>query len=61
MPGFRKVNSAAQVAKHSRRKIGKGCLSGVMPGVLRLEGELGLNPKTVESALRLLEGKGLLV
>lgn len=32
-----------------------------MPGVLRLEAEMGVNRKTVEAALRLLEKEGLLI
>ncbi len=32
-----------------------------MPGVLRLEAELGVNRNTVEGGLRILEREGLLV
>jgi len=50
-----------QVAAHLRREIAEGRLSGTMPGVLRLEVELGVNRNTVEIALRLLEREGLLI
>lgn len=57
---FRSLSSAEQVAAHLRAEIESGGRSGVMAGVLRLEGELGVNRKTVEVALRQLEKEGLL-
>ena len=45
---------------HLRAVIESGVMAGVMAGVMRLEGELGVNRKTVEVALRLLEKKGML-
>ncbi len=42
-------------------EILKGNLRKVMPGVLRLERELGINRKTVDSAMQMLEKEGLLV
>ncbi len=61
MSGFMSLSCAEQVATHLREKVTSGKLHGVMPGVLRLEGELGVNRKTVETALRLLEAEGLLL
>ena len=55
------LTSAEQVAEYLRAEMATGRLRGVMPGVLRLEAELGINRKTVETALRLLEVEGLLV
>jgi len=50
-----------QVAEYLRGEMLKGRWGGEMPGVKRLEPELGVNHKTVEAALQLLEKKGLLV
>jgi hypothetical protein len=50
-----------QVAEHLRKEVLQGNLSGTMPGVNPLMVELGVNHKTVEAALRLLETEGLLV
>lgn len=56
------VHSAAeQVARHLRGEIQLGIKSGSMPGGHRLAQELGVNHKTVEAALRLLENEGILV
>lgn len=49
------------MAAHLRREMEEGHLSGLMPGVLKLEAETGANRKTVESALRILERDGLLL
>ena len=54
------LSSVEQVAAHLRAELVTGNLSGVMPGVLKLEAELGVNRNTVEAALRLLEAEGLL-
>lgn len=61
MAVFRSLSTSEQVAAHLRGDLMSGKLSGVMPGVLRLEKELGVNRKTVEAALRLLETEKLLV
>lgn len=61
MAVFRSQTTSEQVAEHLRGDLMSGRLSGVMPGVLRLEKEMGVNRKTVEAALRLLEVEGLLV
>jgi DNA-binding transcriptional regulator YhcF (GntR family) len=50
-----------QVAAHLRGEILKGRWSGVMPGILSLGKDLGVNHNTVDAALRLLEEDGLLV
>lgn len=55
------VSSAGQVAAHLRGELLAGKLRGLMPGVLRLEAELGVNRKTIEAAMRELEREGLLV
>jgi DNA-binding LacI/PurR family transcriptional regulator/biotin operon repressor len=54
-------NRSQQVAEHLRSELLSGRWRDYMPGVLRLERELGVNRATVESALRTLEEDGLLV
>lgn len=54
------LSAVAQVAAHLREKLVRKQWTGTMPGVLRLEEELGINRKTVEAALRQLEREGLL-
>jgi DNA-binding LacI/PurR family transcriptional regulator len=61
MNSYHKTSVPEQVAVHLRREMEEGRLAGVMPGVLRLETELGVNRKTVEAALRILEKDGWLV
>jgi DNA-binding LacI/PurR family transcriptional regulator len=60
MSVIRLLSPAEQVAAHLRAKLGAGTFGLLMPGVLRLEAELGVNRNTVEAALRLLEADGLL-
>jgi len=60
MTNLRVMTAAEQVAAHLRAEIAGGRLMGIMPGVLRLEAELGVNRNTLEAALRLLEEQGLL-
>jgi DNA-binding LacI/PurR family transcriptional regulator len=50
-----------QVATHLRGKLEQGNWQGVMPGVPRLAAELGIDRKTVEAALRLLERERVLL
>ena len=50
-----------QVAAHLRGEILKGRWSGAMPGILALGRDLRVNHNTIDAALRLLEGEGLLV
>lgn len=58
-PGFRSI--AEQVAAHLQEELFRGRWIGTIPGMNRLAAELGVNDKTVEVALRLLETEGLLV
>lgn len=50
-----------QVAAHLRAELLQGKWPEALPGRDRLADELGVNPKTVESALRQLESEGLLL
>ena len=50
-----------QVAEHLRGELQRGRWSGTIPGLPTLAAALGVNRKTVEAALRLLEEEGLLV
>lgn len=52
---------AEQMAEYLRGELRRGRWSGSMPGVLRMERDLGVNRNTLEGALRLLEKEGLLV
>jgi hypothetical protein len=61
MSGFHPLTTAEQAAAYLRAELETGKISGTMPGVLLLEAELGINRKTVETALRLLEKEGVLV
>jgi DNA-binding LacI/PurR family transcriptional regulator len=58
---IRILSAAEQVAGHLREQISKGGRSGEMPGAMALAAELGVNHKTVESALAHLERDGLLL
>jgi LacI family transcriptional regulator len=55
------LSIAEQVAAYVRDEIMRGRWSGEVPGMNRLAPELGVNAKTVEAALQLLEKQGLLV
>jgi DNA-binding LacI/PurR family transcriptional regulator/biotin operon repressor len=55
------LSASEQVAEHLRKEMLRGSLSGTMPGANRLATELGINHKTVETAMRQLEEEGLLV
>ena len=61
MKPFRSQTVAEQLAAHFRREMEEGRLSGIMPGVLRLEAETGANRKTVEAAMQIMEREGLLL
>lgn len=52
---------AEQVAHEIKSRIIKGHWEGKMPGRQKLAAELGVNHKTCDSALRLLEKEGLLM
>ena len=61
MSELRISSVADQVADYLRGQILSGRWSGTMPGRHELAAELGINHKTAEAALRLLEGQGLLL
>ena len=60
MPILRVLSAAEQVAEHLRAGILGGAWVGEMPGVGALARELGVNHKTVESALQILEMDGII-
>ena len=60
MPALILSSPSEQVAAHLRGELGRGIWRGMMPGVPRLAAELGVDRKTVEAALRLLEREDLL-
>lgn len=60
MSGFRSLTVVEQLAVYLRQQLEAGRWVGVMPGVLKLEAELGVNRKTVDLALRILEREKLL-
>ncbi len=60
MPALKLRSVAEQVAAHLRTDLLRGRWSGTMPGVDKLAVELGVNRKTIDVALRLLERQGLL-
>jgi DNA-binding LacI/PurR family transcriptional regulator len=53
-------SAAEQVAAHLRQQAIEGQLTGLLPGVKHLATGLGVNHKTVEAALLLLEKEGIL-
>jgi DNA-binding LacI/PurR family transcriptional regulator len=55
------LSPAEQVALHLEMELLRGAWKGEMPGAPILSRELGLDPKTVDAALMLLQGRGLLV
>ena len=55
------LSAADQAAGHLRSAILRGELGGTMPGIVPLASELGINHKTVTTALKQLEKEGLLV
>lgn len=54
------LSPAEQVAHRLRKDLSAGIWKQFMPGVLRLEADLGVNRKTVEAALQMLENEGWL-
>ncbi len=60
MPHLSILSSVDQVTARLRSDLQSELWTGTMPGVIRLERELGVNRKTVESALQRLEHDGLL-
>ena len=61
MGELRFLSKIEQVAAHLRAELAGGRWEEAMPGRLELAAELGINAKTVEEALRLLEKEGVLV
>lgn len=61
MESLRLRSAVEQVAEHLREEVLSGGMEGEIPGVKWLAAELGINHKTVETALSLLEKEGLLV
>ena len=60
MTPFRLQSAAQQVAAHLSEEIRQRRWTAEVPGVHQLARELGVNPKTVDSALRQLEWEGVL-
>lgn len=60
MPLIRILSAVEQVANHLREELKRGQWSGHLPGVDRLAPELGVSRKTLEAALRQLEGEGVI-
>lgn len=58
---MRVLSAAEQVAEYLRHGFSDGKLVGELPGVHRLAANLGVNHKTVEGAMRILERDGHLV
>ena len=52
---------AEQAARHIRSEILRGRWSETLPGLPTLAKELGINSKTVEAGLRILESEGILI
>jgi len=53
------LSPSEQVALHLEQEIDSCNLAGLLPGMKSLSVELGVNHKTVDAAVRILEGKGL--
>ena len=60
MPDFSIVSPSQQVAAYLREQLIRGRWHPLMPGAPQLSGELGVDRKTIEAALQLLENDGLL-
>jgi DNA-binding LacI/PurR family transcriptional regulator len=58
---FTVFSPAEQVARHLEGELHRGTWLGTMPGAPLLASELGIDPKTADAALRLLEARGWLV
>ena len=57
MTQLRLLSAAEQVAEHLIAEIQSGQFNNEMPGAMRLSKTYGVNHKTMESALQLLEKK----
>ena len=60
MTQLRLLSAAEQVAEHLGAEIQSGQFNNEMPGAMRLSKTYGVNHKTMESALQLLEKKQIL-
>ncbi len=60
MFGFSMITPSGQVAAYLRGELQRGRWSGLMPGEPTLAAELGVDHKTVQAALRLLEEERIL-
>lgn len=61
MPHLTILSPSQQVAQHLRARIMRGAWNSLMPGAPQLAEEFGIDRKTVEAALKLLEQDGLLI
>ncbi len=61
MPYTSFLSITEQVAEHLRAEILRGRWTEILPGKHQFAAELGLNNKTIEAALRILEADGLVV
>ena len=61
MTPLRFLSKIEQLTMHLRTQLEAGRWKGAMPGRTELAAQLGLNERTVEEALRLLEREGILV
>jgi DNA-binding LacI/PurR family transcriptional regulator len=61
MPQLTILSPSQQVAQHLRARIMRGAWNSLMPGAPQLAEEFGIDRKTVEAALKLLEQDGLLI
>ena len=60
MNAFHSLSAVEQLAGHLREEILRHGLGGSMPGIKRLAETLGVSPKTVTAAMKLLEREGVL-
>jgi DNA-binding LacI/PurR family transcriptional regulator len=60
MQQLRRVSLPEQTAAHLREGLRRGHWRGTLPGLVRLAAELDVSTKTIQAALRQLEGEGLL-
>lgn len=58
MEHLRILSGAEQTAEYLKIMIGRGRWTGSLPGSIKLAAELGVNAKTVDAALRILEQQG---
>ena len=60
MHPVRHLSAAEQTAAYLREGLRRGHWRGTLPGLVRLAAELDVSTKTIQAALRQLEGEGLL-